>query len=229
MNTMKKIIEDCYNMPYYKNHSATSGKVHNIAKHEDAIEVVLKNNGLTCKGGGSDLLKACYRGKKNKNAAKIRDEFLSGDLSNCLLKDGEYISQPCGTHNSPDFLIRKDDKVFGIEAKSSNTLSPVYNSGFPKSKYIYVFCSNRTNSTAVFLGKSVNGGNKAEKIRQEFENKIKEVICEYNPKLNPLMETGLCFYSRAMWNHGGGSYRTSYFKQPRRSEWLEEVKEFINE
>ena len=45
---MKKTIKDLRRMKYFKNYAASSGAVHNIAKHEDAVEDVLHSHGLKC-------------------------------------------------------------------------------------------------------------------------------------------------------------------------------------
>ncbi len=44
---MKKIIEEILKMPYYQNYAARSGKVHNVANHEGAVEDILDQHTLT--------------------------------------------------------------------------------------------------------------------------------------------------------------------------------------
>jgi len=227
-NKMNSFLEDLLKMPYFRNYAATSGNIHNVSKHEDAIEDVLLKNGFRFKGAGASVLKKTYIGK-SKDAAQIRDIYLSGEVENCGLVDGEYILQPCGTHNSPDFLVRCKNNVFGVEAKSCSGLKPMYNGGFPKSNYIYAFCSERMNQTVVYMGSSVNGGDKVKESTKQMWEEIKQVVEKYNHILGPLMPTGLRFYVRNMWTHAGKKDITSYFNEPRRTKWLQEVKDFINE
>ena len=58
---------------------------------------------------------------------------------------------------------------------------------------------------------------------------IEEIVEKYNPLLSPLMLTGLQFYVRNMWKHQGKKDKTSYFNEPRRTMWFQEVKDFVNE
>lgn len=234
------VIQDLFNMPYYKNYAARSGAVHNVANHEAAIEDVLKSNGFNraqeevgkrkkkVVNSGSDLTKAKDGLGRNK-VEEIRDAWISGDLEGCDLQDGEYICQPCGTNNSPDFLVRCDGKVFAIEAKSSKAYSPTYNSGFPKDKYIYVFSNGKLDRTVVYMGSDVNGGQGANLLKEQMLSEVQAVVKKYNSQLKELMSTGLDYYVRDMWNHKGGKGITNYFNEPRRTQWFQGVKEFINE
>lgn len=234
------VIQDLFNMPYYKNYAACSGKVHNLANHESAIEDNLISHGYKRAQGevgkrikkvvseGSDLTKS-KDGLNRSNVEEIRDAWISGDLEGCDLQDGEYICQPCGTHNSPDFLVRCDGKVFAIEAKSSKAYSPTYNSGFPKDKYIYVFSNEKLDRTVVYMGSDVNGGQGASLLKEQMLSEIQAVVKKYNSQLKELMSTGLDYYVRDMWNHKGGKEITNYFNEPRRTQWFQSVKEFINE
>ena len=235
-----EVVKDLYNMPYYKNYAACSGKVHNVANHETAIEDKLISHGYSRAQGevgkrikktvneGSDLTKS--KDKLNRsNVEQIRDAWISGDLEGCDLQDGEYICQPCGTHNSPDFLVRCSGKVFAIEAKSSKTYSPTYNSGFPKDNYIYVFSNEKLDRTVVYMGSDVNGGQDANLLKEQMLSEIQLIVKKYNSELKNLMATGLDYYVRDMWNHKGGKQITNYFNEPRRTQWFQSVKEYINE
>ena len=90
---MTSILRSILEMPYYKNYAATSGKVHNTAKHEDAIESVIMNYGL--------------KKASRKVPQKLRDEWVSDPYSEREdMEEGTYISQPCGSHQSPDFFVK---------------------------------------------------------------------------------------------------------------------------
>ena len=109
--------------------------------HEEGVENLLKKNGFK----KSDLKKIT----KNQ-----RDKALAGgDIP--LLKEGEYIAQPTGKNDSPDFIVRYKGKLYFIECKSSQESHPTYNGGRPKEEYIYIFSSGKVNQTTIFYGKDV--------------------------------------------------------------------------
>ena len=111
---IKEIFEKMLLMPYYKNYAATSGAVHNINNHENAITDLLINNGYK---------KKVYTQKKL--TAEKRKAFIK------TIPPGSFIEQPYGTHNAPDFIIITPiGKKIMLEAKSStNTACPLFNSG----------------------------------------------------------------------------------------------------
>lgn len=53
----------------------------------------------------------------------------------------DYIMQPYGTQNYPDFIVLDNDRVVSIEVKFSDGAQkrPVWNSGLPRPNGIYVF------------------------------------------------------------------------------------------
>jgi len=225
-NKFLKVVNDLFKMPYYKNHAAASGAVHNIAAHEDAVEDVFKKHGFTDSKKNIKELDDLGR----TNGKVIRDAWMSGDLSGCSLKDGEYASQPLGTHDSPDFILKSAGKVFFIECKSSKQSRPTYNGGFPKSDYIYAFSSEKEDKTVVYLGRDVNGGHEAAKAITEYQEQINKIKKDLNRTLKEInLSTGIEYYVRDMWNHKGKKEVTNYFNEPRRSQWFNNVKEFINE
>ena len=197
INCLKAIIE----MPYYKNGAAISGAVHNIACHEDALSLELQKHGL----------------KKTKipNENK-RDEILkfneNPELA-CCLPSGSFVEQPCGTHNSPDFIVKVSDKlVVFIEAKSSKSTFPLYNSGGVKQDYLYVFCSEKTNKTTIYKGSSIIN-NEQQRLIDEHIEKCRKADEELNLKLkeHDTNHRGICYYTRPMINQAGGKSFTDYF------------------
>ena len=82
MSKMKEILEDILTMPYYKNYAAASGAVHNIAKHEDAVEDKFVKHGLSFfkKGfvrlAGNNILQKQI--ENGKTAKQIRDGWKKG-------------------------------------------------------------------------------------------------------------------------------------------------------
>lgn len=194
-NKMTSILRSILEMPYYKNYAATSGKVHNTAKHEDAIESVIMNYGL--------------KKASRKVPQKLRDEWVSDPYSEREdMEEGTYISQPCGSHQSPDFFVKIDGRKFALECKSSKTPSPMYNSGIPKSGYIYVFTSKKYNKTTCFLGQHILS-KEEKKLIDEHVEEARERDLELRSKLEN--SHGIHYYTRPMIIHGGDKEMTDYF------------------
>lgn len=200
---MRAIIEEILNMPYYGNLAAASGKVHNDAKHEDAVENILRKHNFTPSDFRSSITKKC------------RDNWKSNPGS-CDMTEGSYISQPCGTHNSPDFIVKDfDGKVYFLECKSVNKSgTPMYNSGIPTAEYIYILTSKKHNQTTVYFGKDVVNV----KVGEALEKHIKEARRrdeELNKILSDLGNShGISYYTRPMIQHKGSG--KDYFMNPRR-------------
>ncbi len=199
MTKMRKILEDIKTMPYYKNYAAASGAVHNVAKHEDAVEDKLKKHGLSYLQKG---------GIKQKQ----RDAWLN-DADHSSMPDNSYISQPCGTHNSPDFIVKVDGDLHFIECKSAKGNKPMYNSGIPKEKYIYVFCSEKHDETTIYRGAHVCSPEVYEML-QECIREHRKIDEKYNAMLineNSVLQ----HYTRPMIMH---NQNAAYFNEAVRSE-----------
>jgi hypothetical protein len=193
-------------MEYYKNYASASGAVHNISCHEDAVEDLLLLHGL------SDQ----YRDRRI--TVKQREAWLKDPYS-CDLPDNTYIAQPCGTHNSPDFIIKLNGRAYFIECKSSKQAYPTYNSGLPKDSYIYIFCSKKYDATTVYFGKDIVSRQQRAAIDQHLP-RLDALVAELNSLLADcdIHERGLALYPRAMWNQKGGGCYTDYFSHPSRVE-----------
>jgi len=210
---MKGIIKDILGMPYYRNYAACSGKVHNIANHESAVEDILINHGLSIIA--------------RKVTKAERDAWLAGETDD--LEENTYISQPCGTHNSPDFIIKQCGKLYFVECKSVKKGGmPVYNSGLPKENYIYVFSSKKYDQTTVYLGRDVVEPG-VRRILEDMEQKIKDLCYNATQKLREVVENthGVSIYARSMFNHYGGKDKTDYFHNSRRRELEQNVLDFV--
>jgi len=204
MNKVSKIMKDLLAMPYSKN-------MYGSASHEDAIEHVFISYGFT------------------QNPARIskneRDEALEGsDIA--VLKNGEYLSQPCGENDSPDFILKYNNKLYFIEAKSSKTTSPTFNGGLPKEEYIYVFSSSKYNETTLFRGKDIVIDAKREMLN-ELVSELDEVV----KKFQALSEwdndpRGFNFYMRAMYTQSGKG-KLNYFTHPDRFQFEQNVLEGV--
>jgi hypothetical protein len=202
---MRKVIDNILLMPYFRNCQAVSGAVHNISSHEDAVENVFCEAGLTK-----------VEDHNTKGFKKTRDLWIK-DPTACDMENGTYISQPCGPQNSPDFIVKVDDKVYFIECKSSAQTYPTFNSGKPNPAYIYVFCSSKTNSTTVFRGDHISTIEQR-RLMAEYEEKINNIVNELNIKLEECDDNnrGLALYHRAMWTQKGGAEKTDCFNHSER-------------
>lgn len=198
--TMKKIMSEILAQPYHKNYAATSGAVHNIAKHENAVEDVFYGFGL--------------ERVDRKVSIVERDEWLHTGAAPGL-SDNSFISQPCGTHNSPDFIAKLDGKLYFIECKSAEGGAPMYNSGVPKAKYLYVFTSEKHNATTVYWGKDVLDIEKKRLIEEHIAaaRRADEIL---NKKLADNGH-GIQYYTRPMITHKGTKLKKDYFLNPKRS------------
>jgi hypothetical protein len=156
---------------------------------------------------------------------KERDEALvTGNIN--FLQNSEYVSQPCGTQDSPDFIIKYNDKLYFIECKSSKGTKPTYNGGIPKKQYIYIFSSEKYNSTTIFRGEDILPDSK----RELFENlRLEEIALvkkyQNNPNWND--SRGFDYYPRAMYTQSGTWDKTDYFRHKDRKVCEENILNFL--
>lgn len=192
-------------MVYYENHAAASGKVHNIAKHEDAVEDVFRQFGLEKVEGRITLAQ--------------RDEWMRSGSADAL-PDNSFLSQPCGTHHSPDFIVKMNGKLYFIECKSVKGGTPMYNSGVPKPEYIYVLCSKKHDETTAYWGRDV--------LEREHEKAIHQHIAEARRRDQDFNERfandhGISYYTRPMIQHKGSKEIQDYFLNPQRKDLEQRV------
>jgi hypothetical protein len=142
-----------------------------------------------------------HAGLTESSVKKVQQKGRFKDIPN--LKNGEFIFQPCGTQNSPDFIFRCDDENYYVECKSSKGYAPTYNSGLPKPEYIYVFCSDKYNETTIFRGCDVLNETK----RKEYKSLIEElnkVVDNHRGHEGWNDNRGFDFYMRPMHTQMGG-------------------------
>jgi hypothetical protein len=206
---IKKVLEDCLKMSYYKNYAATSGAVHNISKHEDAVE---------------DIIQKYNFNKLERKVTKDERDLWMEDSTACDLPDNCYVTQPCGTHNSPDFIVKENGKLYFLECKSvsKKTKAPMYNGGIPKSSYIYIFSAERYDKTTIYFGHNVLPPEDYS-LLQECIAKHREIDKKYNKLFTNLF--GIRHYTRPMLTHIGG---TDYFDNPYRKEIEQGVIDFVS-
>lgn len=183
--------------------------------HEEGVENLLKKNGFK----KSDLKKIT----KNQ-----RDKALAGgDIP--LLKEGEYIAQPTGKNDSPDFIVRYKGKLYFIECKSSQEPHPTYNGGRPKEEYIYIFSSGKVNQTTIFYGKDVLN-DQVRYLYDELLRKNEENYKWFKAQLASVDNNrGFDYYERHMYTQSGGAEFTNYFTHKDRKICEENVLQSISE
>ena len=195
--SLKQLFSEFLKMPYFKNHAAASGHVHNFANHEAAIA------DLMIKHGYSRFTSSKKLHKKNYNS----DGFLSE------MPDKSFIEQPFGTHSAPDFFIKSGTNIIPLEAKSSETAShPTYNSGGIKQGFYYIFCSKKTNSTTVYRGEDIITREQQQLIDEHIKGeKIRATLLNEKLKNVDINSRGISFYPRPMICQSGGATFTNYF------------------
>tara|TARA_A100001015_G_scaffold55517_1_gene60985 strand:- start:4037 stop:4690 length:654 start_codon:yes stop_codon:yes gene_type:complete len=196
-NTFKQILTDIAKMPYYKNCSACSGLTTAPPNHELAIEQVLNSYNMF---------------QFNSIKLKKKDKL---DLNTSLISmpNFTYISQPFGSHDSPDFIIKDENGIIlCLEAKSSTTVYPLYNSGGIHPHYIYIFCSEKTNQTVIYKGSDIISEQQHRLITEHIQLQRQQDI-ELNKKLAELdtNNRGISYYTRPMIGQKGEAVKTNYF------------------
>ena len=172
------------------------------SEHEITVENVLISNGF-------------LKSKIKKITKFQRDKALNGaDIPG--LKEGEYISQPTGKNDSPDFILKYKGKLYFIECKSSKTTHPTYNGGLPKEEYIYIFTSEKTDETTIFYGKDVVSPEKR-KLYSELLLELGDILHKYQNIPEWKNDSrGFDYYIRNMYTQSGGSENTNYFTHKKR-------------
>ena len=120
-----------------------------------------------------------------------------------------YVSQPNGIQQSPDFRIYHGD-VIDVECKSSKQAFPVYNSGLPKPGVVYVFSSQKYDSTTIYLADDIVTDEKRE-LYEALTTEYKKILTEFQSREGWNDPRGFDFYMRAMYTQSGGSGKTDYF------------------
>jgi len=213
----KKLFDEIKKMPYYRNYAATSGAVHNTSKHEDAIKDIFIKNGIN-------------EFQKPKGITKEIIWSWINNPSLASMPPMTFISQPCGTHDNPDYIVKLEENVvFGLECKSSDqTKYPMYNSGGLTQNYIYVYCCAATNQTTIYVGKDIVTLEQQKLIDEHIEiSRKQDQILNQRLKLLDTNHRGVCYYSRPMICQSGGAEFTDYFNHEKRVQCEENVIKFV--
>ena len=128
-----------------------------------------------------------------------------------LKKHGlKYIAQPNGIQQSPDFRIYHGD-VIDVECKSSKQAFPVYNSGLPKPGVVYVFSSQKYDSTTIYLADDIIADKKRE-LYSQYLIEQDELLQKFRNLEDWKDVRGFDFYNRALYTQSGGADKTDYFQ-----------------
>jgi hypothetical protein len=141
------------------------------------------------------------------------------------LRYGQFIYQPNGNNNSPDFIVNDLGKVYSLECKSvKKGAKPVYNGGLPKVDYIYIFCSGKYDQTTIYYGKDIV----PPEVRDIYERLLKKlniVLDEFKQEFINCEENnrGFGYFLRHMYIQAGKKQKTDYFTHKDRNKCEENV------
>lgn len=202
---------------YYLKNTSDYGSVNTNNSHENLVKKVLIDNGFI-----------------EINEINIKRNQLDDKINKpdeISLKSGEFIEQPFGTQNNPDFLVKLNKKsVIAIECKSSKSGKPQYNSGGITPYFIYIFSSKskKCNDTTFYMGSSIQSFEIYNEIKKHIL-KLKEMDIIINQKLKKLdiKNRGISFYSRPMIIQNGNRSITNYFEHKDRKLCEDNVIKFL--
>ena len=219
LQVSKALLKDLNAMPYYKNYAATSGMVHNVAKHEDAVRDILLKHGFK--------EWTPYKGFTKE----VAWSWIDNPALATRMPSMTFISQPCGSNDNPDFLVKmKTNVVFAIECKSSDkkTKKPLYNSGGITQNYIYVYSSQSTNSTTIYMGSAIMTEEQQKLINEHIlKHRADDAILNEKLKSIDTNHRGVSYYTRPMIGQSGDSTYTDYFNHEMKSASEENVFKFV--
>lgn len=220
MSQIIKALKDIKQLPYYKNEAAGSGLGHKYARHEEAISRVLEANNFT---------RIILSSKLNRGKGM---RWINHPEECTILDIGQFIEQPFGSQQSPDFIIKvSNDFILFLEAKSSETaLYPTYNSCIPHQNYIYVFTSKKTNQTTLYKGERIVTLEQ-ERLLKEYIEESRKRDEEFNKRLMDVTvdtnHRGIQFYTRPMIIQKGGKEYVDYFTHSQREQAENGVFEWV--
>ena len=201
---MKAFFRDVLNITYTSNtFSAT--------KHEALV------SGLLVKHGFTEVSKKESQQRVGKKVRLTEEVYLQ------CLSEGEFVPQPFGSQQQPDFMVKHKGELVKLECKSSKKNAfPAYNTTAPSPNTVYIFTSQK-HGTTFFFGKDVLSPEMRESYAQ-LEAELWQVVERYKQsELWKNNERGFSYYMRNMFIQAGGADKVSYFTQPRRSECEEKV------
>lgn len=140
-------------------------------------------------------------------------DFSEVELTSGLNKsDNIIVLQPNGSQSSPDILLIHNKIGIPIEIKSAKQAKIMWNSGYPRKNYIYIFNSYKLyKETTMFLGQDIiSDVERNILIRQDIENK--KLNKEFNDNMEQL-ESKWSIYPRAMFEYKGDLFDSNKKKR----------------
>jgi len=206
-NPMRKIMKKILALPY------SQGCI-----FEKNIENIIQETGL-------NKFNITDQWKKNNNW--VYNLINNKDQIKNLIPNNNFICQPFGIQQNPDFIIHSNNKMTYLEAKSCKGKKPMYNSGGIHHSYIYAFCSKKTNKTTLYKGSDIITQEQNKLIEQHIR-KARILDEELNKKLDELDSNnrGVCYYTRPMIQQHGNN--TDYFNHKNRFKCEQNVIDLFN-
>lgn len=200
------------------------------SEHEILVQQLLEENGIS-KWKTVDETKEELSRRKIKFTDWIHNIIDNPKIDTGLMPEYSYLFQPCGTHGNPDFIIKFGSKqIIGLECKSTtDSTSPMYNSGGVKQNYIYVFTSKKY-GTVLYMGSSIITPQQQLLINELIEEQRK-LQGEYNKRLHEIdvNHRGISYYTRPMIIQSGDATFTDYFRHQNRNKAFYDVIVFIRD
>ena len=175
------------------------------------------------------LNKTYFTEFKNISKSNNCDKLIKFLSENNKFHNNQYIHQPCGSQNHPDFLIKINNKYILLECKSSKGNIPMFNSGGIKLNSLYIFSSQKDNRNTYFLGKDINP-----KIIDDYNKETKllvhKLIIKRNKEVLQFEENifGNCIYDRLALQQIKGDKKTINYFDEKSIQRENYVIEFIN-
>lgn len=145
-------------------------------------------------------------------------------LTNSLYSSNlAVISQPFGSQQFPDLIIKHQETTLMVETKSSKTSKIIWNGGLPKEGGIYIYNNCVKNKLTYFLGEDVLSAEERRillKTHQDLSQSV-SITKANNDKLEQL-GSNFKYYARAMYNDS-----TNYDTDPKRTQWQLAVEDYI--
>ena len=189
---------------------------------EDRIEYCIKEAGYTKLSnepkpeGWKDIRETLLL----KHMVKLRD--------NQYGHEREFMVQPNGSQNYPDFLVFEDQKLVCIEVKFNvnKTGKPVWNSGLPRPNGIYVLGSYPRKDVTFFVGIDVVSMQDTKELHDFFDGELSEYKERFNASNWKNQPYGFSVYIRKTFEQNkknNPSAIVDFYSNPNRLELEENV------
>jgi hypothetical protein len=216
-------------MPYFRNDAVRSAE--NVKGHEEMVARQFSKAGFSEYDCSADFRKKGRTPFKTlKEWARTKDETNLRIIARDMPL-GSYALQPAGTQSYPDILVRDfNDKFHAIECKSSKGGNIMWNDSLPFPNGIYVFSSQKYDSTTVFMGRDVITCEELE-LRAEMTKKLKLLVDEYETMSRRIdkFSRGWKFNFRQQNFQSSPKERRDYFLHADRESCEKKVLEYVSE